>query len=184
MNFFSQALVAKRRRMDTNCVGNAYKRGYPVFSPLKRSTENDENAVNIPRKKIPTLKLKWSAVHPKRNGIRPIPNPTPTDIITPNIIDRVEREASFETVARATGKKPSERKACRTRKIKMMLRWVEMERPIVLNPVKRRLRKRMVRYPYRSTKKPIRMGTAIPPALEIPNRVLASSNPTPLSLIR
>jgi hypothetical protein len=68
-------------------------------------------------------------------------------MITPSTIDRLERGANLEIVARATGKKARERTAWRVREIKIRLRGDDRERAIVLNPVIRRLRKRMVRYP-------------------------------------
>jgi hypothetical protein len=77
----------------------------------KSLTAKDDRVVKTPNPRIPTLKLKWSAITPRTRGVLPIPKITPMERTTPVPIDRSEREVNFDMATRPTGKKAREKVA-------------------------------------------------------------------------
>jgi len=80
---------------------------YPYSFP-RSLTPKEEMVVKIPSHKIPTWKLKWSAIKPRIRGVPPIPKIIPMESVTPMAIERSERGVNFEMAARPAGKKARE----------------------------------------------------------------------------
>jgi hypothetical protein len=81
------------------------------YSSPKNLTLKEERVVRTPNPKIPTWKLKWSAMRPRRKGVNPAPKIIPIEIITPVAIDLSERGVNFEMVTSPIGKKAREKVA-------------------------------------------------------------------------
>ena len=114
---------------------------------LRSFTAKADKDVRIPSHKIPIIKLKLSATTPRRSGTIPDPNTVPKEPTKPTAIARSGTEVTFEIAARPTGKKHTERVACRIRAIEICVSVEEKERATVANPVARTVTFSILVYP-------------------------------------